>query len=169
VNAQGKDSLVDEVASSTLSSAITNLIDSYKQAQKLLASDLGVVRRTGTNTSMDLTIKKFVFPKNLLYSYIHCTKSYQLSKLLWFNNFFLNSGGITRSFLRRRIKRIISNISSVCYLYLHYEDNSTDNASIQTILNEMSKAKDTLMIETTAKQYEMMSTVLSIISIFVRF
>jgi hypothetical protein len=55
VDSQGKDSLVDEV-SSTLSAAITDLIDGYKQAQKLLASDLRVVKRL---TSMNLTIKKY--------------------------------------------------------------------------------------------------------------
>jgi hypothetical protein len=108
VDSQGKDSLVDEV-SSTLSAAITDLIDGYKQAQKLLASDLRVVKRL---TSMNLTIKKYF-------------------------NWGL-SGSVTRFFLRRRIERIISDISSVCNLYLHYEDNSKDKVSIQTILKELS-------------------------------
>jgi hypothetical protein len=57
----------------------------------------------------------------------------------------------------------------VCNLYLHYEDNSKDKVSIQTILKEISMAEDILIHERRAEHAERISTLLSIISIFFGF
>jgi hypothetical protein len=102
VDVQDKDSLVDVELLSPLKLAIADLIDSYSQAGKLLASDLRVMRRTGTNTSMNLRIKKFIVPRNMLYSYIHFSKSYKLPT--WFSGWFSNSGGISTFFSKDELK-----------------------------------------------------------------
>ena len=138
----------DKEALNRLIQKVTELVITYKTAKQLLHTDVTVIRRAAKKNS---TIK---YPYEVTSAY----------------HFFSFRGGLSPFLLRRRIRRMVEDILSTCYLYFYFEEDSEKKEMAQKVIDEIKKDETSIIVgTTTASKTDSVKLSLEICSIILGF